>query len=115
MLVKSRSLAAISCSIGVNRKKFSRLTTVTSKRESFRFSNSSAAYSPPNPPPRISTRVFLSLMRERYVRGELVRLVTRLGRDIRLGCEAGRRRQSQKRGRDQSFRGAGRGAGENVC
>ena len=43
MLVKSRSLAAISCNIGVKRKKFSRLTTVTSKRGSLRFSNSNAA------------------------------------------------------------------------
>ena len=43
MFVRSRSLAAISCSIGVNRKKFSRLTTVTSNCGSRRFSNSSAA------------------------------------------------------------------------
>ena len=42
MLVRSRSLAAISCSIGVKRKKFSRFTTVTSNRGSQRFSNCKA-------------------------------------------------------------------------
>src|SRR6266508_1491522 len=54
----SRSLAATSCSIGVKRKKLSSLTSVTSRESSFAriLSNSSAAYIPPKPPPRIRTR-----------------------------------------------------------
>jgi len=59
----SRSLVATSCSIGVKRKKFSRLNnvTVTSRRRRSSFGNSNAVYIPPNPPPRINTRHCLPL------------------------------------------------------
>src|SRR5215831_10928795 len=56
MCVMSRSLAATSCSIGVKRKKFSRLTSVrsTSGVWASRFSSCMAVYTPPNPPPRMT-------------------------------------------------------------
>src|SRR5438093_4812553 len=59
MVVMSRSLAATSWSMGVNRKKFSRLTSVISMLRSLpnNLSNSRAVYSPPKPPPRM--RIFV--------------------------------------------------------
>ncbi len=56
----SRSLAATSCSMGVNKKKLSRVTNVTftSLRRRSSFSISKAAYMPPKPPPKINTRHF---------------------------------------------------------
>src|SRR5882724_9484784 len=66
MFMMSRSLAAISCSIGVKRKKLSRFTSVTSMSEFFHRSNSSAEQRPAKPPPRMSTRDFLSLIKSLF-------------------------------------------------
>ena len=56
---KSMSPAATSCSMGVKRTKFSRLTRVTSTAGSAAiiFSKCRAEYKPPKPPPRMTTLV----------------------------------------------------------
>src|SRR5215469_5667013 len=61
MWVTSRSLAAISCNMGVKRKKFSRFTSVMPIEGSplNSFCNSRAVYRPPKPPPSIRIRLAL--------------------------------------------------------
>src|SRR5437762_13127853 len=63
MSLGERSPAATSCSIGVNRIKFSRLISVTStsSRRASVLSRYIAALSPANPPPAMTTLVFFIL------------------------------------------------------
>src|SRR5437899_12301202 len=61
MSLGERSPAATSCRLGVNKMKFSRLTSVTSMslRRASLLSRYLAAYNPANPPPAITTLVCL--------------------------------------------------------
>ena len=125
ILVRSRSLAAISCSIGVKRKKFSRLTTVTSNRGVAKLLELQRCIKPAKAATEnedtglvashdssrkraILTRRALSkdaapqrLYAKRSARAGAVRLTTMLGRDSRAACAADRRRKFPRCGRVQ--------------
>src|SRR3989454_2719404 len=125
MCVRSRSLAATSCSIGVNRKKLSRFTSVmlSGAPRGTAFCSWIAVVSPANPPPRITTRTGGRTVTRRARRGwselrggwprpgrpgraAVLRPPTTPGRDSRAVDAAPRRRRSRRRVRARLHAGA---------